>query len=83
MMKRTKVRLGIGAATAAVLVGGALTTAYASPWSHKGDSYGSSGYQSASDTQSNQYWMSHNVVTGTTTTKSLGSTVPSNGDVNP
>jgi hypothetical protein len=82
MMKRTKVRLGIGAATAAVLVGGALTTAYASPWSHKGDSYGSS-YQSASYTQSNQYWMQHNVVTGTTTTKSLGTTVPSNGDVNP
>jgi len=82
MMKRTKVRLGIGAATAAVLVGGALTTAYASPWSHKGDSYGSN-YQSASYNQSNQYWMQHNVVTNTTTFKSLSSTVPSNGDVNP
>lgn len=82
MMKRTKVRIGIGAATAAVLVGGALTTAYASPWSHKGDSYGSN-YQSASYNQSNQSWMQHNVVTNTTTFKSLASTVPSNGDVNP
>jgi hypothetical protein len=81
MMQRTKVRLGIGAATAVVLVGGALTTAYASPWSHKSDSY-SSGYQSASY-QSNSTWMQKNVVTSTTTTKSLSSTVPSNGDVNP
>ncbi|HEV3170069.1 MAG TPA: hypothetical protein VGZ32_07005 [Actinocrinis sp.] len=67
--------------TAVVLVGGALTTAYASPWSHKGDS--SSGYQSAGYYQSNQSWMQQNVVTGTTTTTSLSSTVPSNGDVNP
>lgn len=83
MKKIMKVRLGIGAATAAVLVGGALTTAYASPWSHHGEGDGGDGYQSASYTQSNQYWMQHNVVTGTTTTKSLSSTVPSNGDVNP
>jgi hypothetical protein len=79
MMQRTKVRLGIGALTAVVLVGGALTTAYASPWSHKDDS---GSYQSASY-QSNSSWMQQNVVTGTTTTKSISSTVPSNGDVNP
>ncbi len=79
MMQRTKVRLGIGAMTAVVLVGGALTTAYASPWSHRGDG----SYQSASYYQSNSSWMQQNVVTGTTTTKSLASTVPSNGDVNP
>lgn len=74
-MSRNKTRIGIGAAAAVALAAGALTTAYASPWGH-----GSSSSFNAS--ASAKHW-SPNLVTGTTTLKSVSSTVPSNGDVNP
>jgi hypothetical protein len=75
MLSRTKVRIGIGSAAAVALAAGALTTAYASPWSHGNGS--SSSYASYSSK-----W-SPNVATGTTTIKKVASTVPSNGDLNP
>jgi hypothetical protein len=73
MLSRTKVRVGIGSAAAVALAAGALTTAYASPWSH-GNGSSNASYSSK--------W-SPNVATGTTTLKTVSSTVPSNGDVNP
>lgn len=75
MLSRTKVRIGIGSAAAVALAAGALTTAYASPWSH-GNS------NSASNVSYSTKW-TPDVATGTTTLKTVSSTVPSNGDVNP
>jgi hypothetical protein len=75
MTSRTKVRIGIGSAAALALAAGALTTAYASPWRHgNSSSVSNAGFASK--------W-SPNVATGTTTLKTVSSTVPSNGDVNP
>lgn len=75
MLSRTKVRIGIGSAAAVALAAGALTTAYASPWSH-GKSH------SVSNASFSTKW-TPDVATGTTTLKTVSSTVPSNGDVNP
>src|ERR1700737_697502 len=77
MSNRTKIRIGIGAAAAVALVAGALTTAYASPWKHGSESKASS-YSSSSSSS----W-TPNIATSTTTLKTLSSTVPSSGDVNP
>ena len=79
-MSRTKVRLGIGAAAAAVIAAGALTTAYASPWGNGGNSLVN---VNASNTSTTTARWSPNLVTGTTTLKAVSSTVPGNGDVNP
>ncbi|MBS2964758.1 hypothetical protein KGA66_16995 [Actinocrinis puniceicyclus] len=75
MLSRTKVRIGIGSAAALALAAGALTTAYASPWRHGNNS-------SVSNTAFSARW-SPQIATGTTTLKTVSSTVPSNGDVNP
>ena len=72
MLKRTKIRVGIGSALALVLGAGAATAAYASPWQH--------GHYTA---QTHTTTLSANVTTGTTATKMVASTIPTNGDVNP
>jgi len=76
-MSRTKVRIGIAAASAAVIAAGALTTAYASPWGH-----GSGSSLISVNSASAKRW-SPNLMTATTTLKAVSSTVPTNGDVNP
>ena len=74
MLKRTKIRIGIGSAAAVALVAGALTTAYASPWGH--------GSSSSSYSSSSSSW-NPNIVTSTTTIKDVSSTVTSGGDTKP
>ena len=76
-MSRTKVRIGIGTAAAAVIAVGALTTAYASPWGH-----GSGSSLISVNSASAKRW-SPSLMTATTTLKAVSSTVPTNGDVNP
>lgn len=75
MLKRTKIRIGIGSVAACALVAGALTTAFASG---NGSGSSSSSYSSSSSSS----W-SPNLATSTTTLKTISSTVPSTGDVNP
>jgi hypothetical protein len=68
-----KIRLGIGSALGLVLAA-AATTAYASPWDHA--------HTAAAKTQSPPR-LSASVVTGSTAVKSVSSTIPTNGDLNP
>jgi hypothetical protein len=72
MLSKTKIRLGIGSALGLVMAA-AATTAYASPWDHS---------HSTAQTRS-QMPLSADVVTGATVSKSLASTIPTNGDLNP
>jgi len=72
MLKRTKIRIGIGSVAACALVAGALTTAFAA----------GHGSGSSSSSSSSSSW-NPNIVTSTTTIKNISSTVPSTGDLNP
>jgi hypothetical protein len=71
-MSRTKFRVAIGSVAAAAIVGGALTTAYADPFSNSSNSSNSS----------SSSW-SPNIATSTTTLKDVSSTMASNGDKHP
>jgi hypothetical protein len=74
MLKRTKIRIGIGSVAACALVAGALTTAFA-------EGHGS-GSSNSSYSSSSSSW-NPNIATSTTTIRNISSTVPSTGDVNP
>ena len=73
MMRRTRIRVGIGSALALVIGAVAGTAAYASPWDHEHDVAQAR----------NRTVLSANVVTATTAAKMVSSTVPTNGDLNP
>ena len=72
MLSKMKIRVGLGSALGLVIAA-AATTAYASPWNHS---------HSAAKTRS-LLPLSAVVVNGTTATKQVSSTIPTNGDLNP
>jgi hypothetical protein len=73
MLRRTKIRFGLGSALALVIGAAATTAAYASPWDHENSTAQSRSLPA----------LSADVATGATATKPVSTTVPTNGDLNP